>query len=465
LPEIVLPANNWVPRSYQRDAWLHWQNGGKRQLLFWHRRAGKDEINLHMHAVGSARRVGTYWHMLPLATQARKAIWTAVNPHTGRRRLFDAFPQSYIENMNDTEMFIRFKSGSTFQVVGSDNYNSLVGSPPIGITFSEWALSNPSSWAYLSPILAENGGWASFITTPRGNNHAKGMYDAVKGNPEWFTQILKVSDTGAITEAAIEEQRGIYIGMFGADVANALIDQEFYCSFSGAMVGAYFGAEMAKAEREGRVTIVDVDPKRPVHTAWDLGKASNNPIWCFQVIGGRLRIVDFYVPESDDLEEWCAWLNQKGYTGNDYVPHDILVTEWGNKRTRIETLRALGRKPKRVAKVSVADGLQAGRTAINAAEFDADRCAKGIDGLKSYRREWDDELKTFRENPVKDWAEHIGSAWRYLGLAWKEEMPLVPEKAKPQGVVYTALPDGSVRSNMSVRDQIEAMVKRKRGNG
>jgi hypothetical protein len=113
----------------------------------------------------------------------------------------------------------------------------------------------------------------------------------------------------------------------------------------------------------------------------------------------------------------------------------------------------------------VADGLQAGRTAINAAEFDADRCAKGIDGLKSYRREWDDELKTFRENPVKDWAEHIGSAWRYLGLAWKEEMPLVPEKAKPQGVVYTALPDGSVRSNMSVRDQIEAMVKRKRGNG
>jgi phage terminase large subunit len=25
----------------------------------------------------------TYWHMLPAFSQGRKAIWTAVNPHTG----------------------------------------------------------------------------------------------------------------------------------------------------------------------------------------------------------------------------------------------------------------------------------------------------------------------------------------------------------------------------------------------
>jgi hypothetical protein len=450
------------------DAWMNWQNGGKRQLLFWHRRAGKDELNLNMHAVSSAQRVGTYWHMLPLATQARKAIWTAVNPNTGKRRIFDAFPQSYIENMNDNEMFIRFKSGSTFQVVGSDNFNSLVGSPPIGITFSEWALANPSAWAYLSPILAENGGWASFITTPRGNNHAKGMYDAVKNNPAWFCQILTANDTGAISDAAIEEQREVYAGIFGKDIADALINQEFYCSFSGAMVGAYFGAEMSKAERDGRMRVVPITEGYPVHTAWDLGATHNNPIWCFQVIGSQLRIVDFYLPESDDLEDWCAWLNGKGYNGNDYVPHDILVTEWGSKRTRIETLRALGRKPRRIAKVSVADGLQAGRVAINSAVFhDADdergkRIAHGIDGLKSYRRDWDDERKTFRETPVKDWAEHLGSAWRYLALSWREESTSAP-KEKPKELEFIAKADGTVVGNMSVRDAVEAMVRRKRG--
>jgi phage terminase large subunit len=149
--------------------------------------------------------------------------------------------------------------------------------------------------------------------------------------------------------------------------------------------------------------------------------------------------VDFYVPESDDLEEWIGWLDAQGYRGNDYVPHDIVVTEWGSKRTRFETLIASGRRPIRIAKVAVGDGLQAGRVAINAAIFHADdveperaeRVARGIEGLKAYRREWDDELKTFREHSVKDWAEHIGSAWRYLGLAWKEVHVPEPKKAKP----------------------------------
>lgn len=417
---------------------------------------------MHMHAVGSAQRVGTYWHMLPEAAQARKAIWTAVNPGTGRRRLFDAFPADYIENMNDNEMFIRFKSGSTFQVVGSDNFNSLVGSPPIGITFSEWALANPSAWAYLSPILAENGGWSSFITTPRGNNHAKGMYDAIKNDPNWFTEILTARDTGAISVEAIEEQRVVYAGIFGETIADLLIDQEFYCSFAGAMVGAYWGTEMAAAEREGRLCEVPIDEDHPVHTAWDLGKAVNNPIWCFQVIHGKPRIVDFYRPESDDLEEWVKWLDNKGYKGNDYVPHDALTTEWGTKRTRIETLSMLGRKPKRVAKVSVGDGINAGRETIKLAVFDKDRCELGIEGLKNYRREWDDELKTFRENPVKDWAEHIGSAFRYLGLAWREAIVQQP-KEKPKGeIAFEADGKGQIRSNLTFAELLKRQERRRR---
>lgn len=480
MPAVTLPNNGWRPRAYQQKAWDSWERGCRRQLLFWHRRAGKDEINLNMHAVGSHERPGTYWHMLPEAAQARKAIWNAINPHTGKRRLFEAFPQPIIENMNDNEMFIRFKIGSTFQVVGSDNFNSLVGSPPIGITFSEWALANPAAWAYLSPILAENHGWASFITTPRGNNHAKGMLDVVKknrfdpiSNPSgWFSEVLSVTDTGAIDQASIEEQREIYVGIFGAEVADMLIEQEFYCSFAGAMVGAYLGREMNKAEREGRLKVVPIDPKYPVHTVWDLGKAENNPIWCFQVISGQPRIVDFYRPESDDLEDWVKWLNDKGYKGNDYVPHDVMATEWGTKRTRYETLKLLGRKPKRVARVSVGDGLQAARKTINEAVFhltddEADERGKrmqlGIDGLKNYRREWDDDLKVFRETPVKDWAEHIGSAFRYLGLAWREEIIIEKPPEKPKELVYAVDALGRIRGNMSAKDAIDAMIRGKRG--
>jgi hypothetical protein len=442
--EVHLP-NGWEPRWYQRKLWSYLENGGRRAIGVWHRRAGKDDVLLHRTAIAAFERPATYWTALPEYAQARKALWTAINPHTGTRRIDEAFPSALRETTNEQEMFIRFKNGSTWQLVGSDRYDSLVGASVAGVTFSEFALANPSAWAYIRPMLEENNGWAAFITTPRGNNHAKALYDMATRDPKWFAEVLNVYDTGALTQEQLDEALAEYQALYGIDFGLAYFEQEYLCSFSGAMVGAYFGAEMARAEREQRICAVPVDELYPVHTVWDLGKAVNNPIWCFQVIGGQLRIVDFYIPESDDLEEWVKWLNDRGYNGHDYVPHDIVVTEWGSKRTRFETLVLLGRKPLRVAKVSVADGLQAGRGAINAAVFDATATEHGREGLKAYRREWDDELKTFKENPVKDWAEHIGSAWRYLGLAWREAKAVVavekkPEPVAPPGHVMLHLP-------------------------
>jgi hypothetical protein len=169
----------------------------------------------------------TYWHMLPAYSQGRKAIWTAVNPHTGKRRIDETFPHELRANTNEQEMFIRFKNGATWQVLGSDRYDAAVGSPPYGITFSEWALSNPASRAYLAPIVIENGGWALFITTARGRNHAKSMLDMAETRDDWFSEVLPVNVTGAMSEAAVEQQRVEYTGIFGKEAADALIDQEY----------------------------------------------------------------------------------------------------------------------------------------------------------------------------------------------------------------------------------------------
>ena len=439
-----------------------------RLLAVWHRRAGKDEVVLNAMRNLALQSPGTYWHCCPEQKQARKAIWNGVNGKTGRRRIHDAFPEGIIKRMQDDDMFVELQNGATFQLIGSDRYDSTVGSGPKGIAYSEFALSNPAAWAYHQPMIRESKGFAAFITTPRGNNHVKTMLEAARKNPAWFAQVLTAEDTGALSEDDLAEALAEYQALWGIDFGRSLFEQEYLCSFAGAMIGAYFGAEISKAERESRVTATDIDPSLPVHTAWDLGATHNNPIWCFQVKGKQLRIVDFYIPDSDNLEDWCAWLDGKGYNGTDYVPHDIMTTEWGGGRTRIETLRAHGRKPKRINRVSVADGLQAGRVAINSAVFHAgeddraERVAHGLDGLKNYRRDWDDERKTFRETPVKDWAEHIGSAWRYLGLAWREVEPVVVKPVKPDALIYTANPDGSVTGNMDVRAAVEAMVRRKR---
>lgn len=453
-------------RRYQQPLYLTWRNLKKKRLIeVAHRRWGKDEIALNVTRDLALERPASYWHCLPEYAQARKAIWTAVNPHTGRRRINEAFPPEIRKSTNEQEMYIELVNGSTWQLIGSDRYDATVGASPAGIVYSEWALANPSAWGYHRPMVQENDGWAAFITTPRGNNHAKAMYDLGRESDDWFAEVSSVHDTGALTADELDEALHEYQALYGLDFGRAMFEQEYLCSFSGAMVGAYFGAEVSRAERDGRICEFDIDENHPVHTAWDLGKAVNNPIWCFQVINGEPRIVDFYLPESEDLADWVTWLNDKGYHGNDYVPHDILVTEWGSRRTRFEVLQSLGRKPHRLPRVSVADGLQAARTTINEARFrNTPRVQSGIEGLKNYRREWDDERKTFRETPVKDWAEHIGSAFRYLGLAWKDVVPPERKETKPSELIYEAGPGGTVQANMSVRDWVDMRMRKRRMN-
>jgi len=371
-----------------------------------------------------------------------------------------------IKRMQDDDMFIELTNGATFQLIGSDRYDSTVGSGPKGIAYSEWALSNPSAWAYHSPMIRESGGFAAFITTPRGNNHAKTMFDRALTNDNWFAELLSIHDTKALDDEALKEALQEYQDLHGIELGLSFFEQEYECSFAGAMVGSYWGGEMARAERAGRMRPVAIDPRHPVHTIWDLGKAINNPLWCIQVIMGVVYVVDFYRPDTDDLDEWCRWLDERGYHGDDYVPDDVLDPVWGSNHTRWDMLKAKKRKPRLVKRIAVADGIHAGRETIKVSVFHkadderGQRVQLGIEGLKSYRREWDDDRKTFLDNPYKDWAEHIGSAWRYLGLAWREAFKK-PEPEKPK-FVYVANPNGSITSSMTVKEQIDLMIKRKK---
>ena len=92
MPDLILPARNWTPRHYQTPLWRYLEGGGKRAVSVWHRRSGKDEVGLHWLAVAAHQRPATYWYLLPQASQARKAVWAAINPHTGIKRIDEAFP-------------------------------------------------------------------------------------------------------------------------------------------------------------------------------------------------------------------------------------------------------------------------------------------------------------------------------------------------------------------------------------
>ena len=424
--------NGWTPRPYQRPFWDYLERGGKRAVEIAHRRWGKDDVVLHRTAIAAHERVATYWHCLPEFAQARKAVWSAVNPHTGKRRIDEAFPPELRENINDNEMFIRFKNGSTWQLIGSDRYNGLVGAGVAGVVFSEWALANPSSWGYIRPMIEENDGWAAFITTPRGRNHAKDLFEMAKANPRWFAEISSIYDTGALSQARIDESLAEYVALYGEDIGRAQFEQEYECSFNAAILGAFYAREMTALRRDGRIVEFEPLPGKPVHRAWDIGVRDDTSIWWFQVIGGRPHIVDCYTASGAGVEHYAEVCADRGWVGGiDFVPHDAKVKEWGTGRTRVETMQQLGLNPRLVPAASKMDGIQAARTTLQRAVFHP-RCEQpGISALEQYRREWDDDRKTFRANEVHDWTSHLADAWRYLALSWRH----VPEVVVPAPVI------------------------------
>lgn len=399
-----------------------------RAIEIAHRRWGKDEVTLAATCERAFKRVASYWHCLPEYEQARKALWTAVNPHTGKRRIDEAFPPELRESKDEQQMFIRFKNGSTWQLVGSDRYNSLVGAGVAGVVFSEWALANPSAWGFIRPMIEENKGWAAFITTPRGRNHAKSMYDMAKNNPRWFAEISAVSDTGALTAEQLDEALVEYCALYGEDVGRAQFEQEYDCSFNAMILGAFYAKEMLALRNSGRIRAFDPVPG-PVHRAWDIGVRDDTSIWWFQVIGGDPHILDCYTNHGAGVEHYAQVCAERGWqNGTDYVPHDAKVFEWGGGRTRLEQMVIHGLHPKLVADVSKLDGINAARLTLKSAVFHP-RCEEyGISALEQYRREWDDERKMFAANEHRDWTTHLSDAFRYLSVAWREVKIVVTPK-------------------------------------
>lgn len=433
---IRLPANGWIPRAYQLKAWAYLEAGGRHCELVWHRRGGKDDIGLHWAAVAAFQRTGNYWHMLPEANQARKALWEAINPHTGRKRVDEAFPPEIRSSTINDQMLIRFRSGSTWQVVGSDNFNSLVGSPPIGLVFSEWALCDPAAWAYLMPIVEENGGWAIFNTTPRGKNHAYRSLRAAQKHEHEFGQILSAEETGVFSREQLDSIRGKLIDTYGDEYGLSIFEQEYLCSFEAANLGAILGRALVKAEREGRVSDdrAAYDPEgAALEISSDIGRRDASTWWWWQPCVGGFRIVDYDKDSGLDADEWCERIEKrrserKYKLGKIHLPHDARAKTFSAKHSAVEVfLERFGLdKVDIVPESTKADRINAARRVIARCAFHATNCEKGLDGLANWSFVYDEERKEFSREPDHNWASHDGDGYSY-GCQVMEERVIVPE--------------------------------------
>lgn len=435
------PREQFVPFHMRRQRWA---------CLVAHRRAGKTVAcvaDINDHALRCIKQDGRFAYVAPFYVQAKDAAWTYL------KRFALPVPGAEI---NESELRVDYKhNGARVRIYGADNYDRMRGGYFDGVILDEYGDMHPAAWPeVIRPMLADRKGWAVFIGTPKGRNDFWEVHERAKASNDWFEMVLRASDSGLIDEDEIEAIR--------AELTAEQFEQEMECSFDAAILGAYYGREIVEAERAGRITSVAIDPAIPVHTAWDLGKGVNMAVWCWQMAPDGVRVVDFLEgAHNDGIPQILAKLRAKGYAyGTDWVPHDAKAVEIGTGRTRIEQLIEAGGKPNLVADHSVEDGINATKISFSRFWIDADRCKYGLEALRQYRADFDEKAKVFKNAPKHDWTSHAADAFRYMAMAWKQQQPEKP-KRRPTHHVFEADENGVIRSNMSVREIIEANRRKK----
>ena len=401
------------PRSVFKD--FH-QRKQRWAVVVAHRRCGKTVAcinDLIVKALTEGKADGRYAYLAPYYAQAKSIAFDYLM----------RFSEPVRVNHNVSELWVELINGARIRLFGADNADSLRGLYLDGVVLDEFADMKPSIWgAVLRPLLSDRRGWAVFIGTPKGHNQFWEIYNNATKDDSWYVKTLRASQTGLIPQEELDDARK----MQTEDQYLA----EWECDFESAILGAFYGKEMRQLTDQDRILDIEYDPMFPVHTAWDLGYSDDTAIWWFQVVHGEIRCLDYHSSNGQPVAFYTGIIAsreaERGYVyGTHYLPHDARAKTLASNRSIIEQLsdKIALKSMKIVPMLSLQDGIQATRLALTRAWFDH-KCEDGIECLRQYQREYDEDKKVFRDKPRHDWTSHGADAFRMLSIAWKEEAKL-----------------------------------------
>jgi phage terminase large subunit len=412
---ITIPYK-FTPRTYQTEIFRAMDSGFRRGICILHRRAGKDKTMFNLMVKKAVERVGVYYYFFPEYAQGRRVIWDGIDG--SGFKFLDHIPEPLVQSKNGTNMKLELTNGSVIQIMGTDKFDKVRGSNPVGCVFSEYAFQNPKAWNIIRPILRENGGWALFNSSTNGKNHFYEMYQMAMKNPNWFVMNYNVEQTfdengnRYITDEMVQEERD-------SGMSEEMIQQEFYNSWTANTEGFYYLSLLEDLETNKQITTVRHDPTVPVETWWDIGVHDSTTIWFTQIVNKSLHIIDYYSSNNKGLDHYAKVLQSKKYIYRSHnFPHDMINMEFGTGRTRYEVAEELfkGTRLDLIRKLPVQEGINAARMILPNCYFDKEKCLEGLDGLKNYQKEWDDKNQVFRNTPLHNWASHPADAFRYLAI-------------------------------------------------
>ena len=397
-------------RDYQQEVWdAIFVRGVRKVSQEWHRRAGKDLLDLNIQIAYAMIDIGNHWFLLPETQQVRNAIWEG-STKDGIKYL-DYFPPEIVHKKDNQQMKVYLKDprdpakiGSIISFLGGDRYDKRVGAGLKSCVLSENSLQKPNLYDLaVEPMLRETNGLLLTNFTPRGYNHATKLHDFFMSEPGCYAKTLTIKDTGLVTDADLDELRR-------RGVPEEIIQQEYFCSREGANFGSYLGDVLQKNKE--KVTNLLYDPAYPVHTLWDLGISDSMAIWFVQFVGNNIHIIDYYENSNYGLGHYAQLIKSKQYSyAMHHLPHDGRKREMSMDEKAItieEQLRRLEVAPITIHKPrnDLYGIIQRVRMLIPRCFFNAEKTKDGYEALKQYQREWDEGRQIFKQTPLHNWCSH-----------------------------------------------------------
>jgi len=406
-----------VIRYAPRKAFMPFHERTQRwACLVAHRRAGKTvaAINDIIRAAMFAKSQNPlYGYCAPYRSQAKSVAWDYLK----------VYAAPVTRETNESELTVELINGAKIRLFGADNADAMRGLGFDGIYLDEYGDFKPSVFGnVIRPALSDKQGWAVFGGTPKGKNAFWEIYETATRLPaEWFLLRLPASTSGLLPSGELAAAQ--------AQLAEDQYLQEYECSFEAAILGAFYGKELREADQEGRICQVPYNPDLPVYTAWDLGYRDDTAIWFYQIGRGEIRVIDFYAVSGADIYDIATTVMAKPYRyARHYLPHDARAKSLQTGKSIIEQLAVHLDVAKLavVPDIGVQSGIQAVRMTLPRVWFDAEKCRDGIEALRQYQREYDEDKKAYRQSPRHDWTSHPADSFRMLAVSYAEQSDKTP---------------------------------------
>lgn len=418
---ISIPYAGWAPLACQVPIWQAMEADLSNILVVGHRRMGKDELLLADLSVRAARKPANYIYCLPETAHVRRAIWHAINPRTGIRRVEEHFPKGYrVGHLKDQEMAIDVKSAdgkqSRIQFLGSDNYDAIVGMSAYGFYASEWALADPQALAMIRPILTENGGFFRAVTTPRGKNHVWKQLQGQMGKPDWGLWVLPADETGVFTLGQLQTVREEQMALYGPELGLALFQQEYLCSFETVAPGSYYADLLVRAASEGRIGGVLPVAGDPVYAACDLGWSDMTAIWYVQVHRDRtVSVLAYDEMRKKSIVEVLKVLQAYPWVyGAVLLPHDGAAHEVTSGETTEGILKRHGLPVQVMPRTNETAQIASVRQLLSRCTFNGTNCERGLTCLRAYHNVYKSDKDDWTPKAAHDWSSHGAKAFATL---------------------------------------------------